>query len=140
MVPSNGGQQMICERTLSLGGFRSAVSKVAAGREKPGCVWVTLLAFVVAMLIMPCFAIAERVDGTLGITVSDSTGAGILDAQVNVTNEATDVSTTATASSAGTYVFPNLLVGSYTITVEKSGFKKSVNKGVQVESNQVAEV
>src|SRR5215471_1358577 len=140
MVLSNGGQQMICERTLSLGGFRSAVSKVTARREKPGRVWVTLLAFVVAMLIMPCFANAQRLDGTLRITVSDSTGAGILDAQVTVTNEATGVSTTATASSAGTYVFPNLLVGSYTITVEKSGFKKSVNKGVQVESNQVAEV
>jgi len=98
------------------------------------------LAFVVAMLILPGFANAQRLDGTLRITVSDSTGAGILDAKVTVTNEATGVSTTATASSVGTYVFPNLLVGSYTVTAEKSGFKKAVNKGVQVESNQVAEV
>jgi hypothetical protein len=37
-------------------------------------------------------------------------------------------------------VFPDLLVGSYTVTVEKEGFKKTVSKGVQVESNQVAEV
>jgi hypothetical protein len=37
-------------------------------------------------------------------------------------------------------VFPDLLVGAYTVTVEKDGFKKAVNKGVQVESNQVAEV
>src|SRR5262249_44010047 len=64
----------------------------------------------------------------------------ILDAKVTVTNEGTRVAISATASSAGTYVFPNLLVGSYTVTVEKSGFKKAVNKGVQVESNQVAEV
>lgn len=131
---------MNCERTLSMGGFRSAVSKVAARREKPGRVWIALLAFVVAMLILPGFANAQRLDGTLRITVSDSTGAGILDAKVTVTNDATGVSTTATASSAGTYVFPNLLVGSYTVTAEKSGFKKAVNKGVQVESNQVADV
>lgn len=131
---------MNCERTLSMGGFRSAVSKVAARCEKPGRVWIALLAFVVAMLILPGFATAQRLDGTLRITVSDSTGAGILDAKVTVTNDATGVSTTATASSAGTYVFPNLLVGSYTVTAEKSGFKKAVNKGVQVESNQVAEV
>lgn len=85
-------------------------------------------------------AMAQRLDGTLRVTVADSTGAGILDARVTVTNEGTGVSTSATASSAGTFVFPNLLVGSYTVTVEKSGFKKSVNKGVQVESNQVAEV
>ena len=131
---------MNCERTLSMGGFRSAVSKVAARREKPGRVWIALLAFVVAMLILPGFANAQRLDGTLRITVSDSTGAAILDAKVTVTNDATGVSTTATASSAGTYVFPNLLVGSYTVTAERSGFKKAVNKGVQVESNQVAEV
>ncbi|HKW31403.1 MAG TPA: TonB-dependent receptor [Candidatus Acidoferrum sp.] len=131
---------MNCERTLSMGGFRSAVSKVAARREKPGRVWIALLAFVVAMLTLPGFADAQRLDGTLRITVSDSTGAGILDAKVTVTNEATGVSTAATASSVGTYVFPNLLVGSYTVTAEKSGFKKAVNKGVQVESNQVAEV
>jgi hypothetical protein len=123
-----------------MGGFRSVVSKIAARSEKPGRVWIALLAFVVAVLILPGFANAQRLDGTLRITVSDSTGAGILDAKVTVTNDATGVSTTATASSAGTYVFPNLLVGSYTVTAEKSGFKKAVNKGVQVESNQVAEV
>ena len=131
---------MNCERTLSMGDFRSAVSKVAARREKPGRVWIALLAFVVVTVILPGFANAQRLDGTLRITVSDSTGAAILDAKVTVTNEATGVSTTATASSVGTYVFPNLLVGSYTVTAEKSGFKKAVNKGVEVESNQVAEV
>jgi hypothetical protein len=91
-------------------------------------------------LILPTFANAQRLDGTLRVTVSDKTGAGIVDARVTVTNEGTNVSVTATASSAGTYVFPDLLVGSYTVTVEKDGFKKTVNKGVQVESNQVEEV
>ena len=80
---------MNCEGTLSTGGLRSAVSKVAARREKPGRVWIALLALVVAMLILPGFANAQRLDGTLRITVSDSTGAGILDAKVTVTNEAT---------------------------------------------------
>ncbi|HYL87120.1 MAG TPA: TonB-dependent receptor [Candidatus Angelobacter sp.] len=98
------------------------------------------LALLLASALLPSFANAQRLDGTLRVTVSDTTGAGILDARVTVTNEATQVSATATASSAGTYVFPNLLVGNYTVTVEKTGFKKSVNKGVTVESNQVAEV
>ena len=83
---------------------------------------------------------AQRLDGTLRVTVTDKMGAVILDAKVTVTNEGTSVGITATASSAGTYVFPDLLVGSYTVTVEKEGFKKTVSKGVQVESNQVAEV
>jgi hypothetical protein len=99
-----------------------------------------VVALLLGVALLPGSAKAQRLDGTLRVTVTDSTGAGILDARVTVTNEATQVSATATASSAGTYVFPNLLVGSYTITVEKTGFKKSVNKGVTVESNQVAEV
>ena len=82
---------------------------------------------------------AQRLDGTLRVTVTDKSGASVEDARVTVTNEATNVSTTATASSAGTYVFPNLLVGTYRVSVEKTGFKKSLSTGVAVESNQTAE-
>src|ERR1700732_1085353 len=81
----------------------------------------------------------QRLDGTLRVTVTDKTDAVIEDAKVTVINEANGISKSATASSAGTYVFPDLLVGNYTVTVEKSGFRKSISKGVQVESNQVAE-
>lgn len=61
----------------------------------------------------------QRLDGTLRVTVTDKTGAVIEDAKVTVINEANGISKSATASSAGTYVFPDLLVGNYTVTVEK---------------------
>jgi hypothetical protein len=98
----------------------------------------------VALLTVSCalaasLAQAQRLDGSLRVTVTDKSGATVEDARVTVTNEATNVSTTATASSAGTYVFPNLLVGSYRVTVEKTGFKKAISAGVGVESNQVKE-
>src|SRR6266446_5187631 len=97
-----------------------------------------------ALLVLSCVlaaavAQAQRLDGTLRVTVTDKSGASVEDARVTVANEATNVSTTANASSAGTYVFPNLLVGSYKISIEKAGFKKSVSTGVVVESNQTAE-
>jgi Carboxypeptidase regulatory-like domain/TonB dependent receptor len=97
-----------------------------------------------ALLALSCVltaavAQAQRLDGTLRVTITDKSGATVEDARVTVTNEASNVSTTATASSAGTYVFPNLLVGTYRISVEKTGFKKSVSTGVVVESNQTAE-
>jgi Carboxypeptidase regulatory-like domain len=82
---------------------------------------------------------AQRLDGSLRVTVTDRSGASIQDAKVTVTNEATNVSISANASSAGTYVFPNLLVGTYSVTVEKEGFRKAVRRNVQVESNQIAE-
>ena len=93
----------------------------------------------VLCILFGSVARGQRLDGTLRVTVTDKTGAAVEDARVTVTSEATNVSTTATASSAGTYVFPNLLVGTYRVTVEKDGFKKSVSRGVTVESNQVAE-
>src|SRR5712691_13498740 len=97
-----------------------------------------------ALLVLSCvltvtIARAQRLDGTLRVTVTDRTGATVEDARVTTTNEATNASTSTTASSAGTYVFPNLLVGTYTVTVEKTGFKKSIQKGVTVESNGTAE-
>src|SRR6266853_2363269 len=127
------GGHMNCAREYCCG--------VSKGRRHPSA-WLFLYLFLALILAGVCSgpAMAQRLDGTLRVTVSDSTGAGILDAKVTVTNEATGVSTVATASSVATYVFPNLLVATYTVSVEKSGFKKSVNKGVQVESNQVAEV
>lgn len=119
---------------------RKQIWKFIDGLQKRQRLAMSLFLFLLALALLPSFAVAQRLDGTLRVTATDRTGADVLDARVTVTNESTNVSVTATASSAGTYVFPNLLVGTYTVTVEKDGFKKSVNKGVQVESNQVAEV
>src|SRR5712671_3837688 len=94
---------------------------------------------VVSCLLTTSLAQAQGLDGTLRITVTDSTGASVETAKVTVTNEGTNVALSSTASSAGTYVFPNLSIGSYTVSVERDGFKKSVQKGARVESNQVAE-
>jgi hypothetical protein len=104
---------------------------------------VTSTRFALFVLLCCLFASqslhAQRLDGTLRVTVTDKSGATIEDARVIVTNQATNVPKTATASSAGTYVFPDLTVGIYTVTVEKDGFRKAVVKDIQVESNQVAE-
>src|SRR5882757_10248716 len=93
----------------------------------------------VLCILLGSAARAQRLDGTLRVTITDKSQASIEEAKVKVENEATGISATTSASSAGTYVFPNLLVGTYTVTVEKDGFKKAVNKNVVVESNQVAE-
>src|SRR5258706_5534353 len=97
-----------------------------------------------ALLVLLCVltaavAQAQSLDGTLRVTVTDSSGASIETAKVTITNEATNVSLSSTVSSAGTYVFPNLTIGSYSVSVERDGFKKSVQRGVTVASNQVAE-
>src|SRR5713101_3754134 len=99
------------------------------------------LIFVAAILsiLLGSPARAQRLDGSLRVTVTDKSQASVEDAKVSVSNNATGVISETTASSSGTYVFPNLLVGTYTVSVEKDGFKKAINKSVVVESNQVAE-
>jgi len=73
-------------------------------------------------------------------TVTDASGAVITDASVTVTNEATSVSSRTTTSSSGTYSVTGLIPGAYTITVEKTGFKKSINNHVNVEVTVTATI
>ncbi len=55
--------------------------------------------------------------------VIDSKDAVVAGATVTVMNEATGVSQTQTTTDTGLYAFGSLPVGSYTGTVEQSGFK-----------------
>jgi hypothetical protein len=66
-------------------------------------------------------------------TVTDASGAVIPDANVTITNESTSISTTAVTTGSGTYAVTGLTPGAYTVTVEKTGFKKSVQNHVNVE-------
>lgn len=68
---------------------------------------------------------SSRVTGV----VQDATGAVVPGATVVLTNEGTNISFTTTTTSAGVYVFDGIQLGSYTVAVEKSGFKKFVSKG-----------
>ena len=98
---------------------------------------VGLVAAIVVFLAIP--ASAQRLDGTLRGDVLDSTGAVVADAKVTVTNEGTGVSQSTTSTGAGSYTFPNLVPGTYTLTVEMAGFEKYVRTGIQVNSNQTIE-
>src|SRR3984957_14178610 len=58
-------------------------------------------------------------------TVQDPSGAGIAKASVQLVNTATRSTETATTDGAGNFRFLSLAPGSYKITVEAAGFKKS---------------
>jgi hypothetical protein len=73
-------------------------------------------------------------------TVTDASGAVISNCQVEVRDVATGVVTTAQTSSAGTYTFPNLLPGTYTVTFTETGFTTSAHSGVTVETGRSSNV
>jgi hypothetical protein len=59
--------------------------------------------------------------GTILGTVTDSTGAVIPNVKVTVTNTSTNVPFVTTTSSAGDYLAPALIPGSYSVTAEIQG-------------------
>ncbi|HEY6129052.1 MAG TPA: TonB-dependent receptor [Candidatus Acidoferrum sp.] len=76
---------------------------------------------------------AQTFRGTILGTVTDSSGAAIAGAAVAVKNVNTGLSRTVSTSEDGTYSVPELPIGTYTVTVEKTGFKQGVVTGIQVE-------
>ena len=74
----------------------------------------------------------SRVTGT----VTDPSGGVTPGATVILTNVATTISFTTTTSASGVYVFDLVPVGSYTVTVQKDGFKKFVSPSNAVSLGQ----
>jgi hypothetical protein len=90
------------------------------------------LGFVLALLMAATFLtspmMAQRLDSTLRGDVKDQTGAMVPEAKVTATNEATNVPQTTVSTSSGSYIFPNLLPGTYTVTVEAKHSQRYQNK------------
>jgi len=80
-----------------------------------------------AALFVCVSAFAQGTTGTLRGQVLDPAGAAVANAQVTATNKKTAASTKIVTTTAGTYSFPSLLPGKYSVTVEVSGFKKYVD-------------
>ncbi|HMI51804.1 MAG TPA: carboxypeptidase regulatory-like domain-containing protein [Candidatus Saccharimonadales bacterium] len=76
---------------------------------------------------------AQTFRGTILGTVTDSSGAAIAGAAVQVKNIDTGLVRTVTTSEDGTYAAPELPIGNYSVTVEKAGFRRGVVTGVRVE-------
>jgi Carboxypeptidase regulatory-like domain/TonB dependent receptor len=95
---------------------------------------VLLAAFAVLFSIS---SFAQRLDGTLRGKVTDPSGAVIPGADVTARNQETGVKQTIKTTSTGEYVFPNLQVGLYTVSVRARGFTDFDRKDVQVLPNQV---
>lgn len=73
---------------------------------------------------------AQVAGATLNGTVSDSSGAGVPNANVSIKNTATGVERIVTSDADGFYSAPNLLPGTYEVTISASGFSTAVQSGL----------
>ena len=74
----------------------------------------------------------QAVSATLLGAVNDATGAAVPKAKVTATQANTGVVHETVSNESGNYTFPDLQPGTYTVTVEAGGFKKSTHQNVDV--------
>src|SRR5262249_35330528 len=72
---------------------------------------------------------------TITGTVKDTSGSLVPGAKVGVRNEGTGITREAIANDAGNYTVSNIPAGTYTVTVEASGFKKYSRTGNLLDAN-----
>jgi len=76
---------------------------------------------------------AQVSSGALAGNIQDSSGAVVPNATVTATNDATHTVSTIKSTSAGTYRFSSLPLGTYTVTAVASGFSTATETGVLVQ-------
>lgn len=91
-------------------------------------------------LSIPALVPAQSTGGRILGRVADPTGAVLANVRVSLTNEATGVTSDTTSNGNGDYIFPQVVVGTYRMEFGLTGFKKSVQRGVNVDLNQVVTV
>ncbi|MFZ0813892.1 MAG: carboxypeptidase-like regulatory domain-containing protein, partial [Candidatus Sulfotelmatobacter sp.] len=100
----------------------------------------TAIKVLFAILTSIAFLSAQTYQGRILGTVTDSSGAVVANAKVTVTNVATNVSRTLMTNNAGEYTAPDLDPGTYAVSAEAAGFKKTRSNSVILEVARDAQV
>src|SRR5215813_4891712 len=78
---------------------------------------------------------AQDVTATISGFVTDSAGAAVSGANVTVVNFATGEQRKTTTDESGQYTVPGLAIGTYTVFIEATGFKKYVQENIVLHVN-----
>jgi hypothetical protein len=98
--------------------------------------------FTVLALLLAISSVLWAADptGTIAGNVSDPSGAAIAGAKIAATNINTGLTRNTTTGTNGSYVFPLLPVGFYSVTVEAQGFRRFEQRGIEVKTDQSSTV
>ena len=91
-----------------------------------------LLLFILIACVTSALLMGQASSGSLSGVVSDPNGALVPGAKVVATNATSGLQSETKSSEAGVYVFPNLPVGIYEVTVEHPGFKKLSSSNIEI--------
>jgi len=82
------------------------------------------------LLFSPAVLSAQVVTGTISGRLTDTTGAVISGATVQIENTETGFSRSVPTDASGRYEVRNLPLGSYTVTAQQTGFQTEVRQGI----------
>jgi outer membrane receptor protein involved in Fe transport len=77
----------------------------------------------------------QEITGTLSGTVTDSSGAAVPDAAVTLVRQETGAKRQMATSDVGVFFFNGIAIGTYRVTIKKTGFKSFETTGVAVHVN-----
>ena len=83
-----------------------------------------------ALSLRPVLAQTQAINGSIRGRVIDVGAASVPQAKVTILNDDTGFTRQVDTDENGYYVFPNLPLGIYTVTIEKEGFEKERHPGV----------
>src|SRR5258708_3739525 len=87
----------------------------------------------ITVLFLCALAWGQAGTAQLNGTVTDQSGLGVPGAEVKATQTETGQARSAITGATGTYVLPNLPIGSYQVEVTREGFTKYVQSGVTLQ-------
>jgi hypothetical protein len=99
-----------------------------------------MFGILIAAALSAGLACAQNVSSSVKGVVVDASQGGIPGAACSLADQATGRVLTATAWSDGSFTFPNVLPGTYSLRIESSGFKTLTIKGVVVTASEVRTV
>ena len=105
---------------------------MSAQRSVEVSVYLRTFLGVVLAVCVSAPAFAQVAGATLSGRITDPSGAVIPNAQVSIKNVATGVARVVMADADGFYTAPNLLPGSYELTVSATGFATQVRSGIEL--------
>ena len=101
--------------------------------------------FCIAIIFAACLALplaswGQQATAQLGGRITDPSGAVVVGAKVILTNSNTGIARQTTTNKDGDYIFTLVPIGTYSVAVEQSKFRKYQQNGITLDINQNAKV
>ena len=95
------------------------------------------ISVLIPLLLLSSVTYAQSTgSATLVGTVTDSSGSLLPGAKLTVLNMGTSFLSESATTTEGSYYVPNLIPGTYRLTIEAAGFKKHVREGITLRTNE----